>query len=63
MLEIKLIDGSTIKFEKEYILTDDVCKDLNNIISDFIKIDDYIIRKDGIVSIKKIAKEAENIEL
>lgn len=57
MLEIKLVDGSTIKFEMEYIWTDDICKDLNNIISDFIKIDDYIIRKDGIVSIKKIAKE------
>ena len=62
MLEIKLVDGSTIKFEKEYIWMDDIYKDLNNI-SDFIKIDDYIIRKDGIVSIKKIAKEAENIEL
>ena len=57
MLEIKLIDGSTIKFEKEYIWTDNLCKDLNNIISDFIKIDDYIINKDAIVSIKKIAKE------
>ena len=57
MLEIKLVDGSTIKFEKEYIWTDDICKDLNNIISDFIKIDDYIINKDEIVSIKKIAKE------
>ena len=57
MLEIKLLDGSTIKFEKEYIWTEDICKDLNNIISDFIKIDDYIISKDGILSIKKIAKE------
>ena len=56
MLEIKLIDGSIIKFEKEYIWMDEIYKDLNNI-SDFIKIDDYIIRKDGIVSIKKIAKE------
>ena len=56
MLEIKLIDGSTIKFEKEYIWMDDIYKDLNNI-SDFIKIDDYIISKDEIVSIKKIAKE------
>ena len=35
---------------------DDIYKDLNNI-SDFIKIDDYIISKDEIVSIKKIAKE------
>ena len=56
MLEIKLVDGSTIKFEKEYVWMDDIYKDLNNI-SDFIKIDDYIISKDEIVSIKKIAKE------
>ena len=56
MLEIKLIDGSTIKFEMEYIWTEDIYKDLNNI-SEFIKIDDYIISKDEIVSIKKIAKE------
>ena len=56
MLEINLIDGSTIKFEKEYIWMDDIYKDLNNI-SEFIKIDDYIISKDEIVSIKKIAKE------
>ena len=55
MLEIKLIDGSTIKFEMEYIWMDEIYKDLNNI-SDFIKIDDYIISKDEIVSIKKIAK-------
>ena len=59
MLEIKLVDGSTIKFEKEYIWVDDIYKDLNNI-SDFIKIDDYIISKDEIVSIKKIAKEENN---
>ena len=56
MLEIKLVDGSIIKFEKEYIWMDDIYKDLNNI-SDFVKIDDYIISKDEIVSIKKIAKE------
>ena len=56
MLEIKLIDGSTIKFEMEYIWMEDIYKDLNNI-SEFIKIDDYIISKDEIVSIKKIAKE------
>lgn len=56
MLEIKLVDGSTIKFEKEYIWMDEIYKDLNNI-SDFIKIDDYIISKDEIVSIKKISKE------
>ena len=56
MLEIKLIDGSTIKFEKEYIWMDEIYKDLNNI-SEFIKIDDYIISKDEIISIKKIAKE------
>ena len=59
MLEIKLVDGSIIKFEKEYIWMDDIYKDLNNI-SDFIKIDDYIISKDEIVSIKKIAKEENN---
>ena len=59
MLEIKLVDGSTIKFEKEYIWMDEIYKDLNNI-SDFIKIDDYIISKDEIVSIKKIAKEENN---
>ena len=59
MLEIKLVDGSTIKFEKEYVWMDDIYKDLNNI-SDFIKIDDYIISKDEIVSIKKIAKEENN---
>ena len=56
MLEIKLIDGSTIKFEKEYIWIDEIYKDLNNI-SEFIRIDDYIISKDEIVLIKKIAKE------
>ena len=56
MLEIKLVDGSIIKFEKEYIWMDDIYKDINNI-SEFIKIDDYIISKDKIVSIKKIAKE------
>ena len=59
MLEIKLIDGSTIKFETEYIWMDEIYKDRNNI-SDFIKIDDYIISKDEIVSIKKIAKEENN---
>ena len=58
MLEIKLVDGSTIKFEKEYIWMDEIYKDLNNI-SEFIKIDDYIISKDEIVSIKKIAKEEQ----
>ena len=56
MLEIKLVDGSIIKFEKEYIWMDEIYKDLNNIF-EFIKIDDYIISKDEIVSIKKIAKE------
>ena len=56
MLEIKLVDGSTIKFEKEYIWMDDIYKNLNNN-SEFIHIDDYIISKDEIVSIKKIAKE------
>ena len=59
MLEIKLVDGSTIKFEMEYIWMDEIYKDLNNI-SEFIKIDDYIISKDEIVSIKKIAKEENN---
>ena len=58
MLEIKLVDGSTIKFEMEYIWMDEIYKDLNNI-SDFIKIDDYIISKDEIISIKKIAKEEQ----
>ena len=58
MLEIKLVDGSTIKFEMEYIWMDEIYKDLNNI-SEFIKIDDYIISKDEIVSIKKIAKEEQ----
>ena len=56
MLEIRLVDGSTIKFKKEYIWMDEIYKDLNNI-SEFIKIDDYIISKDEIVSIKKIEKE------
>lgn len=59
MLEIKLIDGSTIKFEKEYIWIDEIYKDLNNI-SDFIRIDDYIIMKNEIVLIKKIANEENN---
>ena len=59
MLEIKLVDGSIIKFEKEYIWMDEIYKNLNNI-SDFVKIDDYIISKDEIVSIKKIAKEENN---
>ena len=59
MLEIKLIDGSIIKFEKEYIWMDEIYKDINNN-SEFIHIDDYIISKDEIVSIKKIAKEENN---
>lgn len=59
MLEIKLVDGSIIKFEKEYIWMDDIYKNLNNN-SEFIHIDDYIISKDEIVSIKKIAKEENN---
>ena len=56
MLEIKLVDGSIIKFEMEYIWMDEIYKDLNNTF-DFIKIDDYIISKDEIVSIKKIENE------
>lgn len=56
MLEIKLVDGSIIKFETEYIWMDGIYKDLNNN-SEFIKIDDCIISKDEIVSIKKIANE------
>ena len=59
MLEIKLVDGSTIKFEMEYIWMDVIYKDLNDI-SEFIRIDDYIISKDEIVSIKKIEKEKNN---
>ena len=59
MLEIKLVDGSIIKFEKEYIWMDDIYKNLNNN-SEFIHIDDYIISNDEIVSIKKIAKEENN---
>ena len=59
MLEIKLVDGSIIKFEMEYIWMDVIYKDLNDI-SEFIKIDDYLISKDEIVSIKKIAKEENN---
>lgn len=59
MLEIKLVDGSTIKFEMEYIWMDEIYKDLNNN-SEFIKIDDCIISKYEIVSIKKIAKEENN---
>ena len=59
MLEIKLVDGSIIKFEKEYIWMDDIYKNLNNN-SEFIHIDDYIISKDEIVSIKKITKEENN---
>ena len=56
MLEIKLVDGSIIKFEMKYIWMDEIYKDLNDIF-EFIKIDDYIVSKDEIVSIKKIAKE------
>lgn len=58
-LEIKLIDGSIILIEKEYIWMDDIYKDLNDI-SEFIKIDDYIICKKEIRSIKKILKEENN---
>ena len=36
MLEIKLVDGTIIKVEKEYIWMDDIYKDLNNI-SEFVK--------------------------
>ena len=56
MLEIKLVDGSIVKFEKGYIWMDEIYKELNNN-SDFIKIDDYIFAKEEIVSIKKINKE------
>lgn len=55
-LEIKLIDESIILIEKEYIWMDEIYKDLNSI-SDFIKIDDYIICKAEIISMKKINKE------
>lgn len=58
-LEIKLIDGSIMLIEKEYIWMDDIYKDLNDI-SEFIKIDDYIICKKEIRSIKKILKEENN---
>ena len=63
MLEIKLVDGSIIKFEMEYIWMDEIYKDLNNI-SDFIKIDDYIISKDEIVSpiLKENKKQKEVID-
>lgn len=56
MLEIKLVDGTTINIEKEYVWMDEIYKDLNSI-SDFIKIDDYIICKAEIISMKKINKE------
>lgn len=58
-LEIKLIDGSIMLIEKEYIWMEDIYKDLNNI-SEFIKIDDYIICKNEIRSIRKISKEENN---
>ena len=53
MLEIKLIDGTIFNIKKEDIFMDEIFDDMNNRL-DCIKIDDYIIDKNSIISIRKV---------
>lgn len=53
MLEVKLIDGTILNIKKEYIWMDEIFKDMSNTL-DYIQIDDYIIDKDSIMSIRKV---------
>lgn len=53
MLEIKLIDGTILNIKKEYIWMDEIFKDMTNTL-DYIQIEDYIIDKDSIMSIRKM---------
>ena len=53
MLEIKLIDGTIINIKKEYIFMDEIFNDMNNTL-DCIKIDNYIIDKNSIMSIREV---------
>ena len=53
MLEIKLIDGTIINIKKEYIFMDEIFNDMSNGL-DYIRIDNYIIDKNSIMSIRKV---------
>lgn len=53
MLEIKLIDGTIFNIKKEDIFMDEIFDDMNNRL-DYIKIDNYIIDKNSIISIRKV---------
>lgn len=53
MLEVKLIDGTIINIKKEYIWMDEIFKEMSNTL-DYIQIDDYIIDKDSIMTIRKM---------
>ena len=53
MLEIKLIDGTIINIKKEYIFMDEIFKDMSNTL-DYIIIDNYIIDKNSIMSIREV---------
>lgn len=53
MLEIKLIDGTIFNIKKEYIFIDDIFNNMNNTL-DYIRIDNYIIDKNSIMSIREV---------
>ena len=53
MLEIKLIDGTIFNIKKEYIFIDEIFKEMSNTL-DYIQIDNYIIDKNSIISIRKV---------
>ena len=53
MLEIKLIDGTIFNIKKEYIFIDDIFNNMNNTL-DYIRIDNYIIEKNSIMSIREV---------
>jgi len=53
VLEVKLIDGTIINIKKEYIWMDEIFKEMSNTL-DYIQIDDYIIDKDSIMTIRKM---------
>ena len=53
MLEIKLIDGTIFNIKKEYIFIDDIFNNMNNTL-DYIRIDNYIVDKNSIMSIREV---------
>lgn len=53
MLEIKLIDGTIINIKKEYIFMEEIFNDMSNRL-DYIRIDNYIIDKNSIMSIREV---------